>query len=331
MAVDRTGVKSLFRPATRLARCLDADDRTGRSGVRMSGPASGCLSTSQSGINVQVRKNKVASGMLSQNQVIVYLQGCLTMQLICSINDPGDLCNKSVAQLGKLRPASSAGHHPAENPSPRQRLCATRVTHNRVVKETGSHLDPRQARTRARVYAAALDVLRRQGIGATTFDAIAQQAGVARSTLYRNWATRDELLREAIEEQAPFPVTSPGEPTAARLESALQEIAAALSTGSWGAIMPAALAAVDASPALADGYERFMTGLRGTFTAIIGDGKKAGELPGGLGEEEFIDALIGPLFFRRLIRKLPADPAWIHRHLQQTLAAFAGEPDRAHR
>jgi TetR/AcrR family transcriptional regulator, regulator of autoinduction and epiphytic fitness len=197
------------------------------------------------------------------------------------------------------------------------------------MRETGRRLDPRQARTRERVYAAALDVLRQRGIGATTFDTIAQQAGVARSTLYRNWATRDELLREAIEEQAPFPDTSPGQPAAARLESALQEIAAALNASSWGTIMPAALAAVDASPALADGYRRFMSSLRGEFTTIIRDGKKAGELPSGLDEEDVTDALIGPLFFRRLIRQLPTGPAWIRRHLQQTLAALAGGPGQA--
>jgi TetR/AcrR family transcriptional regulator, regulator of autoinduction and epiphytic fitness len=194
------------------------------------------------------------------------------------------------------------------------------------MREAGRRLDPRQIRTRARVYAAALDVLRRLGIGATTFDTIAEQAGVARSTLYRNWASRDELLYEAIEEQAPFPETSPGDPTPARLESVLAEIATALNTTSWGSILPAALAATDASPALAEGYQRFMTTLRATFTAIIADGKKAGELPTGLNDEEFIDALIGPLFFRRLIRKLPADRAWLCRHIEHTLAAFDATP-----
>lgn len=191
--------------------------------------------------------------------------------------------------------------------------------------ETGRRLDPRQARTRARVYAATLDVLRRLGIGATTFDTIAQQAGVARSTLYRNWASRDELLYEAIEEQAPFPATSPGDPISARLESALDEIATALNT-SWGSIFPAALAATDTSPVLAEGYQRFMTTLRTTFTAIIADGRKTGELPASLNDEEFIDALIGPLFFRRLIRKLPTDRTWIRRHIQHTLAAFDASP-----
>lgn len=205
---------------------------------------------------------------------------------------------------------------------------ATDLVHNErvTVKEPGERLDPRQARTRARVYAAALDVLRREGIGATTFDAIARQAGVARSTLYRNWASRDDLLIDAIEEQAPFPVPVPGEPAPARLEAVLQEIAVALTATSWGWIFPAALAATDASPALAAGYRTFMTGLRTTFAAIIADGKKAGELPSAVDEEDLTDALLGPLLFRRLIRKLPTGPAWVRHHLQRTLATYGAGP-----
>ena len=193
------------------------------------------------------------------------------------------------------------------------------------MKVTGERLDPRQARTRERVYAAALDVLRREGIGATTFDAIAQHAGVARSTLYRNWPSRDALLHEAIEEQAPFPVTLPDEPTVARLQATLQQIATALSTSSWGWVLPAAIAATDASPALSEGYRSFTAGLRAAFTAIVNDGKKAGELPPGLDEENFADTLLGPLFYRRLIRHLPTGPTWIRGHLQRTLSAFGAD------
>ena len=165
-------------------------------------------------------------------------------------------------------------------------------------------------------------MLRRQGIGATTFDAIAQQAGVARSTLYRNWATRDDLLTEAIEEQAPFPVPPSDEPTVARLDTALQQIAAALSTTSWGWILPAALAATDASPVLFERYRSFTSTRRAAFAAIVTDGKDTGELPPDLNNDDFVDALVGPLFFRRLIRQIPTSPAWIRNHLQRTLAAF---------
>ena len=196
------------------------------------------------------------------------------------------------------------------------------MTHTGAVKVTRERLDPRRARTRARVYAAALDVLRRQGIGATTFDAIARQADVARSTLYRNWATRDDLLTEAIEEQAPFPVPPSDEPAVARLDTALQQIAAALNTTSWGWILPAALAAADASPVLAERYRSFTTTRRAAFSAIVTDGKNTGELPPALDSDDLVDALVGPLFFRRLIRQLPTSPAWIRNHLHRTLAAF---------
>jgi hypothetical protein len=69
-----------------------------------------------------------------------------------------------------------------------------------------------------------------------------------------------------------------------------------------------------------------MTTLRTTFTTIIADGKKTGQLPTDLKDEEFIDALIGLLFFRRLIGKLPTDRTWIGRHIQRTLAAFDASP-----
>jgi Tetracyclin repressor-like, C-terminal domain len=69
-----------------------------------------------------------------------------------------------------------------------------------------------------------------------------------------------------------------------------------------------------------------LTALRTTFTTIIADGKKTGELPASLDDEEFIDALIGPLFFRHLIRKVPTDRDWIRRHIEHTLAAFAASP-----
>jgi deazaflavin-dependent oxidoreductase (nitroreductase family) len=71
MAVDWTGVKSCSCPSTWLARCLAVDEwLERRSGMRTPGPVSGCLITSQSGISVQASKNAVASGMLSQNQVM---------------------------------------------------------------------------------------------------------------------------------------------------------------------------------------------------------------------------------------------------------------------
>ncbi|MDH3299160.1 MAG: TetR/AcrR family transcriptional regulator [Acidimicrobiia bacterium] len=63
-------------------------------------------------------------------------------------------------------------------------------------------VDPRIVRTREAVVAAASELLATEGIGRLTIDAIAQRSGVARSTIYRNWPERADLLLAAFESVA---------------------------------------------------------------------------------------------------------------------------------
>jgi AcrR family transcriptional regulator len=56
----------------------------------------------------------------------------------------------------------------------------------------------RSARVVNAVLEATLDVLARAGFGALSFDAVAAQAGVSRTTIYRRWATRHDLVRAAL-------------------------------------------------------------------------------------------------------------------------------------
>ena len=59
-------------------------------------------------------------------------------------------------------------------------------------------VEPRIARTRTVVFAAAIEIVAERGFAGASIDAIAQRAGVARSTIYRNWPTRVDLLLEAV-------------------------------------------------------------------------------------------------------------------------------------
>jgi AcrR family transcriptional regulator len=56
----------------------------------------------------------------------------------------------------------------------------------------------RSARVLAAVLRATLDVLCRSGISGLTFEAVAEQAGVSRTTVYRRWPTKHELVRAAL-------------------------------------------------------------------------------------------------------------------------------------
>jgi hypothetical protein len=39
--------------------------------------------------------------------------------------------------------------------------------------------------------------------------------------------------------------------------------------------------------------------------------------------DDVVDTLVGPLFYRRLVRKTGTRRAWIRRHVERTLAASA--------
>src|ERR1700720_4295664 len=58
--------------------------------------------------------------------------------------------------------------------------------------------DPRAARRREAILAAAFDLLAREGPGAITHQRVAQQAGVGRATVYRHWAAPEDLLRDVL-------------------------------------------------------------------------------------------------------------------------------------
>jgi AcrR family transcriptional regulator len=56
----------------------------------------------------------------------------------------------------------------------------------------------RSARVVNDVLEATLDVLARVGFAALSFEAVAEKAGVSRTTIYRRWATKGDLIRAAL-------------------------------------------------------------------------------------------------------------------------------------
>ena len=59
-------------------------------------------------------------------------------------------------------------------------------------------MDPRIARTQKAVIDAATDLLVEGGPAALTMDAVVARSGVAKSTLYRHWETRDALVAAMV-------------------------------------------------------------------------------------------------------------------------------------
>lgn len=65
----------------------------------------------------------------------------------------------------------------------------------------------RRAATDEKITAAVLDIIRSNGVRAVTIDAVTARSGVAKTTIYRRYQDRFELLAGVLEQLAPMPAS----------------------------------------------------------------------------------------------------------------------------
>ncbi len=166
--------------------------------------------------------------------------------------------------------------------------------------------DPRVARTRAAVLDTAADIVVEGGPSALTVDAVVARSGVARSTIYRHWPTRDELLVDVFTHCAPA-ATAP-DPTLGfedAMRVFLHDLVAQLSDPKWARMMPAMTALKLYEPTIAE-IERRMEETQGHVSDDLFDrGEREGRFGPALDRRRSIALLIGPLVFAILTGETP--------------------------
>ena len=87
---------------------------------------------------------------------------------------------------------------------------------------------------------AATDLLVEGGPNAMTVDAVVARSGVAKSTVYRHWATRDDLVNDVFHHCAPLlDLPADDEPFEQALRTLACSLVDMLSDPSWKRLMPA--------------------------------------------------------------------------------------------
>lgn len=162
-------------------------------------------------------------------------------------------------------------------------------------------LDPRVARSRAKVLDAATDLLVEAGARAVTVDAVARRSGVAKSTLYRHWESREDLLVDVMRANVPEidpPAEGLGfEPS---LRHLLRSLAATLAAPEWARIMPALISLQQQMPELKQLSDLDRHAKVTVLQEILVLGAEEGVVPAGLDAQRAAHFLIGPLVFANL-------------------------------
>lgn len=160
---------------------------------------------------------------------------------------------------------------------------------------------PRSQRAHRAILDAALELVAEQGYEGLTVEGVAERAGVAKTTVYRRWSNRDEIL-EAASEQF---VTEIGVPDTGTIRDdllALLEGAVRVYSGLPGRVMPGLVSAMAQNPSLARRVrEGFLANRRAALRAVVDRAIARGELRRDIDVELTLDMLGGAPMYRLLV------------------------------
>jgi AcrR family transcriptional regulator len=181
--------------------------------------------------------------------------------------------------------------------------------------------DPRVERSRRVILEAVLDELGDVGYGAMTIEGVAARAGVGKSTIYRHWTGKLELVEDAFR-TLKAPVQAPETGTVReRVIGLLDQVACLVEKSTYSACMPALIEAAERDPQVRDLHRRFSAERRAILVDLLRDAVSDGELPSDTDPELLGDALVGSILLRRLMLYEPLDPAIVPKLVDQLLPA----------
>lgn len=185
-------------------------------------------------------------------------------------------------------------------------------------------IDPRIERTRHVVLDATFDVIADRGFAGATIDAIATRSGVARSTIYRNWRSRTDLLLEAV--RCRFgPLREQLVGTARRdLLALCRRLAELLTTEPMASVAASLIVESRRDTSLRELHRRFVEVRLGELAAVVEEARVRGELPLAPDGATAAADLGAAIFFRALVIRTPIESAWLQAHVDEILRRYGG-------
>jgi AcrR family transcriptional regulator len=162
----------------------------------------------------------------------------------------------------------------------------------------------RTARTAAAVYAATVEELSERAYADISIETIAARAGVHKTTVYRRWGSKAELISRALigtaSSRIQVPDTGSVETDLRLLARAVQAV---LSLPEGAAITRALIVGALASAEIAGLMEQFWAARLAAISVIVDRAIQAGQLPAGTDAAALMHAVAAPLYFQLLVTR----------------------------
>jgi AcrR family transcriptional regulator len=180
-------------------------------------------------------------------------------------------------------------------------------------------------RTRQAILAATREMLAECGVHGLTVEGVAARAGVAKTTVYRRWRSKDELalavLIDMVEHVAAVPDLGD---TRAELVAFVERAVKVLRTTLMGRVMQGLVSDLASNAELARAFRERVVAVRvAEIRRLVERGIERGELRPDADYELANELLFGPVYYRLLLSGAPLGDDLAGRVVRAVWPAFA--------
>jgi AcrR family transcriptional regulator len=159
---------------------------------------------------------------------------------------------------------------------------------------------PRSGEAHRAILDATRDLIVESGFANLRLEHIAARAGVGKATIYRRWASKEDLALELLLELAAphLAIVETGD-TREELVAAVRNVVRALTDTPFGPVIRALLSQIAINPALGDPFRATVVqARRDEITGVIARGVARGDLRPDADADLATELLVGPAYFR---------------------------------
>lgn len=177
----------------------------------------------------------------------------------------------------------------------------------------------RARHTRREILAAGVALLSEEGVRGITVEGVSRRSGIAKTTIYRYWPTREQLVIAVIDEvKFDLPTPDSGD-TRRDIAVVLKELWSLVRQPSHRVTIASMIEAL-VDDSVRDAFHvRFLIDSGRPVSDLLSRGVRTGEFDAGLDVEYAFRMLTGPVMAGAVILGAPVDDAFVDHLIEQVL------------
>lgn len=171
---------------------------------------------------------------------------------------------------------------------------------------------------------AVMNELAEVGYGRLSIEAVARRAGVGKTAIYRRWGNKLEMVLEIVSDVAGRSVPLPDTGSfAGDLELLMMIVSRALRHRIASQIIPDLMAEAARNPQIAETLQKALRlHQQSVGDKLVGQAVARGELPEGTDPDVAVDLILGPLYWRLAVARLPMSDDYLEKMIALVTAAL---------